>query len=183
MFDKIDVQKVVSAHGRTLVNEATGKAKLGDYVLFYIIPLVAGAVLVCILPLRTVALQAAVGAFSIFSALLLNMLVIMFNLAKDPGRFEYPKDQARLVKQTQANIGYTILFGIVMTLVVLALLAFLSPVEGILTTGRALGDLVAGIAVYGGVAHFVLCLFMIIKRVTILLGLHADSASSESDPT
>lgn len=181
MTSKIGIGGIIRSHLATLVNERTQRRSWADLATFYLMPLLAGVALVILLPLRTAALQTTVGAFSIFSALLLNMLVIMFNLAKDPERHVYKRDQPRLIQQTQANIAYCILVGLVMVLVTLATLAVAATEGGILTTGHWISDAAAALIIYSGLVHFILSLVMVLKRVTVLLSLHAEAPKASDD--
>ncbi|MDT0631316.1 hypothetical protein [Rubrivirga litoralis] len=175
IIEKIDVSALIRAHHATLVSERDGRVLGRDRLLFYGFPLVSGVAFAFLVDLNTPALQTTVTALSIFSGLLLNMLVVMFNMAKEPERYKYPRDQGRLVQQSQANIAYCIIVGV--GLIVLSVLLLVTDTrvgegDNSVATGLYWLDLTLRAVLFTGLIHFVLSLIMVVKRVAELLRLH-----------
>ena len=184
IIEKIDVSALVRAHRATLVSEQDGRVLGRDRFLFYAFPVLSGIGFAFLVGLNTPALQTTVTALSIFSGLLLNMLVVMFNMAKEPERYKYPRDQARLVQQSQANIAYCIIVGV--GLIVLSVVLLVTDVSGDLgdnavATGIYWLDLILRAVLFAGLIHFVLSLVMVVKRVAELLRLHVQPPEPDQE--
>lgn len=184
IIEKIDVSALVRAHYATLVNEREGRVLRQDRLLFYAFPLISGTASAFLVDLNTPALQTTVTALSIFSGLLLNMLVVMFNMAKEPERYKYPRDQGRLVQESQANIAYCIIVGvglIVLSVLLLVTDGSVGEEDNSVATGLYWLDVVLRAVLFTGLIHFVLSLVLVVKRVAELLRLHVQPPEPDGE--
>ncbi|WP_082564651.1 hypothetical protein [Caulobacter sp. Root1472] len=119
---KVDVTSIIRDHLRTLYNARTGKSSLGDAVIFFLLPALAGGF--SFLLKFSVAQEfynVSITFFGIFIALLLNIQVAIFaifqrkwDLPKDKKlaeiAFEKMTSRNLLLKELNANISYLVLF-------------------------------------------------------------------------
>lgn len=85
MVQKISFEKIIVAHFATMRNNATNKPCIGDYFVFFGIPLIFSFLLWDSPKFDKDAVNALITAASIFAGLLLNLLVLIFTLI---GKFD-----------------------------------------------------------------------------------------------
>lgn len=160
MSDKIDIRDIVLDHYRTLVNANTGAASPWDYTFFLALP-IALAWLFCHLGLELTreAVTALINAFAIFAGLLLNLLMLMRGPSRAPVGDGKGALRTKVLEQLYANLAYEIL----LTLLVLVLLLWMAIQES------ARDWVIARGVVFFLVSHFLLTLFMVLKRVHRLM--------------
>lgn len=127
MFTKIDIRSIVREHFDSLRDFSTGRPSLGDYFIFFGIPLLVALFSAATkYDLSDEARSALVNASAIFLGLLLNLLVLMFDQQnKNSDRIKIataePKDDAlakklelfrTVIDQTISNISFTTLLSI-----------------------------------------------------------------------
>jgi hypothetical protein len=120
MFNKINVIEIVEKHLSTLINQKTKKIHVPDVVLFILLPLFLSLVLIYFHNLlnKDIA-NVLVTSFSIFAGLLLNLLLIVFDLVDKQGD---NKDNIRnALKELYFNISFCILISILSIFLLLAL--------------------------------------------------------------
>lgn len=84
MLDKIDVSRVVWQHLKTWRNYSTDRWRPYDYILFVVIPLVTAIVLVNVVgPLPKNLIGVVVTSLSVFTGLLLNLLILAVNTSQN----------------------------------------------------------------------------------------------------
>ena len=161
MFSKIDVRCIVSDHLATLQDAATGRRMKTDYFVFFGLPIVVAFCLAFVLNLSLN--QGAVGilvtSLSIFAALLFNLLLLIYDVVRKVERGSQGLKETFL-SQIYSNISFAILVSIVSIIVLLVAYFDLNGSCFALATS---------FAVYYLVTLFILTLFMILKRVHILL--------------
>jgi hypothetical protein len=165
LLDKIDVRDIVHDHLRTLVSYDTRRVALGDYLLFYALPLIAAAVCYTAgIGLSTAAVGVLIDAVAILAGLLFNLLVLVhgFSRTATPTTEE---DKRQLLSETYSNIAYAILVAL-LALVPLALLA---------NTSGCTTLLLGSIAVFL-LVHFGLTLLLVLKRIHTLVSFGLRSA-------
>jgi hypothetical protein len=159
MLTKVDVRQIVADHLGTLTNYATGKKSPGDMLLFFLVPLVGAAVLVWLrFLLNANAANVLITALSIFAGLLFNLLVLAHGLLRSADNRNF-EDERGLIREIYSNISYAILISLI-TIVVLLGLIFPGP--------RWAWMIASGVAYYL-ILNFILTLFMVLKRVHVLL--------------
>jgi hypothetical protein len=113
-------------------------------------------------------LNALLTAFSIFAGLLLNLLILVYTFCSQT---EHPaaltKNRMALIKELHDNIAYSIVVSIFIVVVTMITVAYLKmhekPPEAAFT-----GRWVTGTVIFLTM-NFVLTLFMILKRIYIML--------------
>jgi hypothetical protein len=160
MFVKIDIRSIVQDHLRTLIAYDSGKTSRGDVALFYLVPIVIAVGLALGgVTLDPTAVNILITALSIFTGLLLNLLLLIHGLIRKGVDAGIP-DERIVLRQLYCNISYNILIAIVALMPLLAITIFphhLAVVRG------------SSVIIYFLVANFVLTLLMILKRVHALL--------------
>jgi hypothetical protein len=165
MIGKIDVRQIVADHFATLVDENTKQRSGLDFNLFVTVPiLVASALLFFDLILGKSISNVLITALAVFAGLLFNLLLLIFDIANKP-RPEGERLNAlklRFLKEIYSNIAYAILIALLTIVILLIHFLFLS------LNNRA-GQVFAAFTVYILSVNFVLTLFMVLKRIHILL--------------
>lgn len=166
MIGKIDFRAILKDHCRTLDDQNTGKISGPDVVLFFLLPILASALLVgfnLILGKNTG--NVLITALAVFAGLLFNLLLLIFDVTNKP-RPDSEKLNAfklKYLKEIYSNIAYAILIALVTIVVVLLHFLFI-------TLSFRAGFIFSAFSIYALTANFVLTLFMVLKRVHILLG-------------
>lgn len=174
-MDKIDVRRIVVDHVRTLHQPGSKKVDVEDVVIFFGLPLLAGA-LYLIFSGRPAdgnkIDEVLVASFSIFAALLLNIQVFLLGFqlpvldstTTNEGDVEEQalkekKAELRVIfyRELFSNISYSILLS--MGVVIVTLLAIFCQVEQ--------SRLIKFIQ-FVLILHFALTLLMVMKRVHVL---------------
>ncbi len=161
MLTKINISRIITDHLSTLKNANTRRVSIADITLFLISPIVisAGIVLLLRIYLNDGLVNILITCLSIFVGLLLNLLVIIFdiiNKLKD----ENSNDRLKklFLKEIYANISFSILISLLN-------IGFLV----ITFTTNNYVKLVANILSDSILILFGLTLLMVLKRVHILL--------------
>jgi len=161
MFSKINIGRIIRDHLDTLRDDATGQRMISDYILFFGLPLVSSGLLLfgLSLPIDQGAVGILVTSLSVFAALLFNLLLLIYDIVrKAEGQNASLKE--KFLGQIYANISFAILVSI---LSIIVLLAAYFDLEGRFFLSAA------SFTAYYLVSLFILTLFMILKRVHILL--------------
>lgn len=168
MFSKINIFGIIYDHFCTLKNYRNGKIYAPDLVLFFLIPLIISGFLshrgfIISANLANVLLT----CFSIFAALLFNLLLLIFDIAdkvKNNNSKSYSLEQSKvfydLLKEIYINVSFCILISV---LSIVLLLGFFIDLDSCIFL------LILSSVVYFFVFVFILTLFMILKRVYALL--------------
>ena len=166
---KISFRQIIIDHFATL-RTTRGSLLYSDILLFYVFPLV--------LAISAVSLNLFVTgdfsnliltSFSIFAALLFNLLLLCFDIVQRPSVKE-SHDKVSYLKSFFANVSYCILVAIFVVLIVLIFhvsQAWIKndwPVQLAVWTFR-----IYSVVVYFLAFNFALSLLMVLKRVHILL--------------
>jgi hypothetical protein len=175
MMSKINVLPLVLGHLNTL-SDFSGHRRWRDYVLFFGLPLAVGVLLVAIgFGFRIDAVNGFLYAFSIFSGLLLNVLVLVFTLASaSPSLNVDVRMRKEMLRQIFANICFSVFVSILVVCIAMVALSYMRSNSGA-TTGRGCTILLASLTI-----NFVLTLLMIIKRMYALLDKELERGSSFS---
>ena len=163
MFSRINIWLIVFDHIKTMRNFATDKVSVEDVLLFLVTP-IGGAVLLVFgmqFRLDAEAANALITSLSLFSALLFNLLLLIFDILRKENS---TRDGTPLRRQFLSQIYSNVSFGILIAVICIALLLLLFV------------DLEAAFLVYALnlvvdmlVINFILTMLMILKRVHILL--------------
>lgn len=161
MFNKINVMEIVEKHLSTLKNQRTNKIHLPDVVLFILLPFLLSLILVCFSNLlnKDIA-NILVTAFSIFAGLLLNLLLIVFDLVDKQGNNN--KNIRNALEELYFNISFCILISILSIFLLLALFINIKYVWYL----NLLSFLV-----YYFLFVFIFTLLMVLKRIHKMLSI------------
>ena len=114
---KFSLIDLVTDHYKTLRNYSTGRASVGDYMIYVAVPAACG-ILVAVLGARADNLPEVLSAAAILTGLIFNSYVLLFDLTMrvsdrtDPARMG---EVMRVAGELRANISYAVLVGIVLT--------------------------------------------------------------------
>lgn len=166
MIDKINFSKIVKDHISTLKDYNLNRYSAGDFILFFFVPLALSGVLVYFnLALNNDIINVLVTSLSVFAALLFNLLLLIYDIIRKPENSNGNNGlKTEFLKQIYANISFCILISIIT--IILLIISFLNISQ--LKT-------VLNFLIYFFVSLFILTLFMILKRVHILLSKEFES--------
>lgn len=174
-MSKINIAPVILAHLRTLRDYRFGnRVSYSDLFVFFIIPIIAAALLISIgFGYRVDAVSAFLNAFSVLTGLLLNLLVLVFTLASAaaPMNMDIQKRKV-LLTEIFANVCFCVLIAISVVCTALVSLSYMRSSSGAVT-GRAATFLLTLLT-----SNFVLTLLMIIKRMFVLLNKEIEKGQS-----
>lgn len=153
---KINVLGIIKEHFSTLVNANTGRPGPEDWILFFLIPILLAALLGFT---RTVIdkdlSNTIITILSIFVGLLINVIVLLFDLVQRNEEKHQVKNL--ILRETLTNISYTILISL--ATIVIAILTFLN---------NYYVKLGASVIIFFLASHITITLLMIIKRMHAL---------------
>lgn len=159
MSSKFSVNKIIRDHINTLYDERTKKKDKTAIFANFILPLI---VAILFIYFRIIILSSEftviLTAFSVFAALLLNLMILVFSIVnreKEKGDDKRDMKKINLLKETYENIQFTVLISVI--IIVLILLMLFIPFNIIL-------DLVLSFATYYLIFTFIVTLFMVLKR-------------------
>lgn len=174
---KIDVRPILVEHVRTLRDQRFGqRVSIVDLLTFFGIPALVAVPLVAVrFGFRTDAVNGILNAFSIFTGLLLNLLVLVFTLASAtaPTNLDAQK-RKELLLQVFANVCFSLLTAIAVVCVAVITLGYMKSAPGAQS-----GPLTTCLITYLTL-NFVLTLLMVIKRMYVLLRKDMDRSARSS---
>lgn len=163
MISKINISEIFVDHFATLKNESTGKISASDIAVFLISPLLlAGASYYLVWSFSETATNLVITGMSIFAGLMINVLVLIYTVALNTQSKNSTEAESaierRFLRQIFANISFSICISVF--IVVLAGVAFF-----VSATSK---QILTAITIFL-LGNFLLTLFMILKRLHILL--------------
>jgi TRAP-type uncharacterized transport system fused permease subunit len=162
MSSKISIASIVSDHWLTLRNHNTHRISWIDIAIFLLLPSVLSvAAYLCGISLSDSLSNVLATAFSIFAALLFNLLLLVYDLLK---KEEVAAEPNTLRQELLDEVSKNISFSILISLVVIILLIVSS-----LKIKAGWFEGVASAVTFWFSAVFLLTLFMILKRIHNLL--------------
>ena len=166
MFDKVNIAKIVVGHLNTLTTHSTGKKRKSDLVLFFVAPFGVGVgIVVTYGSLGQNLIGPLVTSLAVFTALLLNLLVLTYGIARNSKpRLDAGVDKMKgdLIREIFSNIAFTVLIALTTVVAVLTLGALDNCTWPIVPKALSL------IVYYMGTL-FLLTLLMLLKRTYALL--------------
>ncbi len=191
MFDNINVWVIIKSHLKTLKVYRSDKTSTEDVILFLIIPFLGAVSLVLFLDYRldVDAINALITSLSVFSGLLFNLLLLIYDLLRkenskedtDENIKETPKKNTRKIPKGNsgeisdedpsslrrtflghiyAHISFTILTAVLsITLLLFLFIKINLPILAISVN----------VAVIFLIINFILTMLMILQRVHILI--------------
>jgi len=156
MLDLIDFSSIIEQHYRNLLDDSN---KINIVILFFIIPVFISLVLVLWnFLLNKDAINGLLVAFTIFTAILPNVIVIQIGIRKDLKDNEtFTKDSVDVSDHLYTDSVYSLLISVlILSLMILILITN--------KTGPY-----ASLIIYILVIHFLITFLMVIQRFFILL--------------
>lgn len=179
MASKLNIGRIITDHFRTLRNLENGRPNWGEVAGFFVFPALLAIMLVLVgFSVNDGTVSILVTSLSIFAALLLNLLLLTFdvlrktddnnvsNTALTPTVTRFTTVRRQLLKETYSNISYCIFVSLTCVLV---LLGFAVWDLGYYSEFWRIVRAIASGVVYFLVVNFVLSLFMVLKRVHLLM--------------
>lgn len=167
MFEKLDTLPIIRDHIHTLVNHKTGEILKKDLVTFFGLPFLIALALSLFINsglMDTAVANVLITSLSVFSALLFNLLLLIYDIVRkeDSQLKAVPRRGTikRFLKEIFANISYSIFISVVCIIFLLLLY---------LQVGSIWYYRVLSFISYYLIVSFLLTLFMVLKRVHILL--------------
>jgi len=162
MIDKINISKIIKDHVSSLKDYNTGNYSCYDLLLFFGIPLLFTFILVYYnISLSENIISILITAFSIFAALLFNLLILIYDIIQRSKK-DVNKLKIKFIKEIYANISFSILVSIV-------LVFFLLSICFIETNQMWVLLIPLQFVIYYFTLLFLLTLLMILKRIHVLL--------------
>ena len=175
MFDKVNIAKIVRDHLGTLKDNSTGRYRKFDLFLFFLVPLfVAAAFLKLYGALPASLIGVIVTSLSIFTALLLNLLLLAYNITRNsmsPRDEHIHKMREKLFHEIFSNIAFAVLVALVIVVFVL-FFGVMSDRASLLAFNK-----LSFVIYYLGTLFF-LTMLMLLKRVYSLLSNEQVASSS-----
>lgn len=188
-MNKINPIDIVKEHIATLKNIGCNRLSVADLLLFFVFPVFMAMFFVNVIQLRidSGAIEVLITVFSIFIALLFNLLLLIYDIVNKAELFErnkesiegkinnaelHFKNKLRLVfiKQVYSNVSFCILISVIL-LIMLSLGFVLKEISADIFKYRdQVSGLFSGI-IYSLFVVFVLTLLMVLKRVHALLSV------------
>lgn len=191
MFEKINILSVFAEHISTLKKYGSDEYSRSDIIIFLVSPAILAFILLfaCNIPLKGNLITILVTSFSIFAALLFNLLLLIYDIVskhnKDGGEISDKTKKIReltlkekLLKETYVNISFNITISVI-SIILLIALYFITETVSLETYKINIYSLVLNpfqylislfsFAVYYFLIQFMLTLLMVIKRINILL--------------
>ena len=168
LFNKINVSQIIADHFHTLRDITAEKTSVWDVLLFFGLPFLAAVLILFGLGthIDRAASNILITSLSVFSGLLLNLLLLIYDLVareeQEAGANQKPGHRVLLLREIFANISYSILVSVFC--VAILLIAYLD-----IGTGFFLKFF--SFSVYFLVIQFLLTMFMVLKRVHVLLSI------------
>lgn len=173
MSKKIDIRDIIKNHIKTLYDYSTSKISIIDISVFFILPLLLSVLLVFLFYYKNTeidfikkldtTINTTVTVYSIFTGLLLNLLVLVFDIKS---RTTLTSKTKAILKETFHNISYSIVISIFALIIALFLKISITEI----CYGISISHLLLGVLFYLSI-NFGLTLLMILKRVYNLLSV------------
>jgi di/tricarboxylate transporter len=169
MLAKINVADIIGDHFDTLRDYDTKGRNIGDITLFYVIPFIVAVVLAVLkIDLHKDLVNLLVTALSVFAALLFNLLLLVYDVIKKTGdATNLEKLKREYLKEIYTNISYSIFVSILSIIFLLTSLLNFGAIKSFCCTSEVRTTLM--IAAFFLLVNFLLTLFMILKRIHVLL--------------
>lgn len=184
MFNKISVIGIIKDHISTLRNNKTSKIHYPDIILFFLFPAILSGIMTYFgVPLNDGLVNALITSFSIFSALLFNLLLLVYDIseknqnqvrANDPLEIKRIIQRRELLREIYVNVSFSIFVSTIT--VVILLTYFLKPNNcKFWTVDICSLQWLLALTVYYLAVQFILTLFMVLKRIYRLLAKAFDN--------
>lgn len=164
MSSKFSVNKIVTDHIKTLYINGTNKSDKVAIFINFILPFII-AILFTYFGIIIVSKEFTVilTAFSVFAALLLNLMILVFSIVnreKEKSDDKKDMEKIKLLKETYENIQFTVLVSVIIIVIILFMLFIPFNINF---------ELVLSFVIYYLVFTFIVTLFMVLKRTHAIM--------------
>lgn len=168
LTQKINCYAILAEHFDTLKSNQTGKTSWHDITLFYVLPVLGAILLAYISPISDSLSNVLITSFSVFAALLFNLLLLVLDAIKKEKEAEanQTKRLYLLLKETYNNIAYSILISLIAICILLIPFVFNETLKK--DQNYPIAFLVASLIYFFSI-NFVLTMAMILKRMHVML--------------
>lgn len=166
MLDKVNISKIFRDHLGTFKDNSTRKYRPFDFLLFFLVPLFVAVGFIGLLGTLPVSLIGVIAtSLSIFTALLLNLLLLAYNITRSS---EAPSDEG--IKEMRENLFHEIFSNIAFAVLVALMTVGCVLIFGVVSDCASLlaAQILSAVIYYLGTL-FLLTLLMLLKRVYSLL--------------
>lgn len=185
MFTKLDVTSIVEDHFKTLKNQDTLKIHFPDIFIFFVVPLIIAFFLTSLqVLLNDVIANALITSFSVFAALLFNLLLLVYDIAEKTSipnnsvtTDEVVVKRLEVKKKSLYHIYINVSFSILVSVVeVILLILYFLKIKTCILFGFTICFLpkippLLSFSVYYFTGLFVFTMLMILKRIYKLLSI------------
>lgn len=176
MLDKINIYQIIKDHIGTLKNYESKKYSIEDFIIFFLFPFIISATLIYIQSKLTEGFKnILIVSLSIFAALLFNLLILIYDIIKrgQPNNKEEKHNETQklkivFLKQIYTNISFCIFISI-LTIILLVFSSINITISHIFSLSIIEIGKVLAFFIYAFTLLFILTLFMVLKRVHVLL--------------
>jgi hypothetical protein len=180
MSNKINIFGIVIRHFSTLRNVGSDKLSISDISTFYIFPLFVSIIFIYFsIDLSKDLVNIIVTAGSIFTGLLLNLLILVYDQKSKLGKIDSDKSDWKIIqtrhnilRETYFNIAYSTILSLLLVFISILQIIFFSSKIGIPIFDIVNFDIsmciISPVIIFIGM-NLVLTLLMIIKRIFMLL--------------
>ena len=181
MIVKMNIIGIIKNYFNTFKDDKTDKVLKIDIFIYFIIPLLSSLLIVYYGFLLTESnANIFLTAFSIFAALLFNMLFLLFDIVKktveqnssSENLTETKKTKVKLLKETFTNISFTVLLSVTIVIILLLFIIFIKHIDLTLLTIFGIKIILRHIMSFMTISliiMFMMSFLMVLKRVDILL--------------
>jgi hypothetical protein len=166
-MNKINVYRIVVDHIRTLKRLGSDSCSPADVFIFFVLPILLGALGYWGgASFKSDVINVIVTAFSIFAALLFNLLLLIYSIIQKPttGATSRPLRE-QFLQEIYANISFTIFISLLTISVAVVGMFWAGSEQDRQTTIARISTAI----LIAFMLNFVLTLLMILKRVHLLL--------------
>jgi hypothetical protein len=173
MLNKLGLLAIIKDHIGTLRNHRTNKLYFPDIFLFFIFPLIISLLLIGLkVLLNDTMANALITSFSVFAALLFNLLLLVYDIAGksfvNPDHKNKQDLKKEILRQIYINISFCI---IVCIYAIVVLIFYFLKIKDCVFFSVNICSLppMLSFLVYYISGLFILTLFMVLKRIYKLL--------------
>src|SRR5215831_11060237 len=117
-MSKINPFRIISDHFRTLKEHGSTSMGIGDVFIFLLIPLIlAGVGFWRQINFKAETINIIVTAFSVFAALLFNLLMLIYGLVQRKDDSNESRLKAAFLKEIYSNISFTVFVSLLIIVV------------------------------------------------------------------
>lgn len=174
MFSKINILGIVKDHIATMKNHDTEKTRYFDLIVFFYVPILISSVIFQFCPILGNGIpNALLISLSVFTALMLNLLMLIFNIMQNTknNHVDSEKGNKKIKIDFLKEIYYNISFSILISLCSVIILILYSI--GVFEISIDI-KLIFTLLTYYLIFIFILTIFMILKRVHVLISKEFD---------